>query len=161
MPRVKILDFGLAKLPYNPGSPRPPWGRGVASVASRVRGKVSPDTDTPTASVLDPRLTKTGQAMGTASYMSPEQVRGEKLDARTNLFSFGLVLYEMATGHQAFKGETHAVVRDAILNRVPTPARQLNAKVAPKLEEIINHALERATTTLPTLFRLRRRVGAS
>ncbi len=101
-----------------------------------------PGQDAPTAS-CDPNLSKTGVAMGTAAYMSPEQVRGEKLDARTDLFSFGLVLYEMATGHQAFKGETHAVVRDAILNRVPTPARQLNAEVPTKLEEIINKALEK------------------
>ena len=135
--QVKILDFGLAKMRVS----------GVEVQGSGANaptpGPRSPTPDTPTASVQELHLTKTGQAMGTASYMSPEQVRGEKLDARTDLFSFGLVLYEMATGHQAFKGETHAVVRDAILNRVPTPARQLNAKVPSKLEEIINHALEK------------------
>ena len=81
--------------------------------------------------------------MGTASYMSPEQVRGEKLDARTDLFSFGVVLYEMATGEQAFKGETTAVVRDAILNVAPAPARELNPEVPLKLEEIVNKTLEK------------------
>src|SRR5437867_1716651 len=81
--------------------------------------------------------------METASYMSPEQVRCEKLDARTDLFSFGLVLYEMATGQQAFKGETVAEVRDAILNRAPTPARDLSSEVPPKLEAIIQKAAEK------------------
>jgi serine/threonine protein kinase len=82
-------------------------------------------------------------AMGTASYMSPEQVRGEKVDARTDLFSFGLVLYEMATGHQAFSGETAAMPRDAILNHAPVPVRQLNPELPAKLEEIIHKTLEK------------------
>jgi serine/threonine protein kinase len=81
--------------------------------------------------------------MGTAPYMSPEQVRGEKLDARSDLFSFGLVLYEMATGQVAFVGETVAEIHDAIVNRMPTPARELNADISFRLEEIINKALER------------------
>src|SRR5207244_9070558 len=88
-------------------------------------------------------LTVIGSAMGTAAYMSPEQARGEPLDARTDLFSFGLVLYEMATGQQAFRGETTLAVRDAILDRAPVPARKLNPKVPRKLEEIINRALEK------------------
>ena len=81
--------------------------------------------------------------MGTAGYMSPEQVRGEKLDARTDLFSFGLVLYEMATGQRAFTGETAAIVRDAILYQPQTPVHDLNSKLPPELETIINKALEK------------------
>jgi hypothetical protein len=81
--------------------------------------------------------------MGTAPYMSPEQVRGEKLDARTDLFSFGLVLYEMATGKAAFEGKSAVVVHDAILNRTRGPARELNPDLPPELEEIINKALEK------------------
>ena len=73
-----------------------------------------------------PHLTRTGVAMGTAGYMSPEQVRGEKVDARTDLFSFGLVLYEMATGQRAFSGDTAAIVHDAILNQMPTPVHERN-----------------------------------
>ena len=74
-------------------------------------------------------LSRTGVAMGTAGYMSPEQVRGEKLDARTDLFSFGLVLYEMATGKRAFTGDTGPVLHDAILKQLPTPARGVNPDV--------------------------------
>src|SRR5437867_5626406 len=106
--------------------------------------------------------------METASYMSPEQVRCEKLDARTDLFSFGVVLYEMATGQQAFKGETVAEVRDAILNRAPTPARELSSKVPAKLEEIIQKAVEkdrnlryqRASDIGADLKRLQRQAGS-
>ena len=127
-----------------------------------------PPQDTPTAPV-EPHLSKTGMAMGTASYMSPEQVRGEKADARTDLFSFGLVLYEMATGQQAFSGETAAVVRDAILNLKPAPARELNPEVPPKLEEIINLALEKdrdrryqhAAVILTDLRRLKRETDSA
>ena len=136
---AKILDFGLAKLSPTNG-PRPLGGEGGEQ--SEPGEGVSPH-DTPTPSVQEPHLTKSGVAMGTASYMSPEQVRGEKVDARTDLFSFGLVLYEMATGHQAFGGETTAVVRQAILNGTPTPARVLNPEVRSELERIIDRALEK------------------
>jgi serine/threonine protein kinase len=88
-------------------------------------------------------LTRTGVAMGTAPYMSPEQVRGEKLDARTDLFSFGLVLYEMAAGQVAFAGKTVVEVYDAIVNRGPAPPHELNPAVPSKLEEIISKALEK------------------
>ena len=81
--------------------------------------------------------------MGTAGYMSPEQVRGEKLDARTDIFSFGLVLYEMATGQRAFSGETAAVLHDAILNYVPVPVHELNSTLPAKLVAIIDKALEK------------------
>ena len=91
----------------------------------------------------DPSLTLTGVAMGTAGYMSPEQVRGEKLDARTDLFSFGLVLYEMATGQQPFTGDTVPALHDAILTHSPVPARQLNPALPSKLEAITNRALEK------------------
>ena len=164
VPQVKILDFGLAKLAGSAGVP--PAGVGRRGPGEAGETPALPGQDAATAT--DPHLSKSGVAMGTAAYMSPEQVRGEKLDARTDLFSFGLVLYEMATGHQAFKGETHAVVRDAILNRVPTPARQLNAEIPPKLEEIINHALEkdcdvryqRAAELRADLENLRQETGA-
>jgi serine/threonine protein kinase/DNA-binding winged helix-turn-helix (wHTH) protein len=134
--QAKILDFGLAKLtPPDAavGSPRRTDGSGVKP----------PLQDTPTVSAVDPNLTKTGVAMGTACYMSPEQVRGEKVDARTDLFSFGLVLYEMATGQQVFKGKTTAELRDAVLNRAPAPARELNPEVPARLEEIIGKAIEK------------------
>ncbi len=82
-------------------------------------------------------------ALGTTPYMSPEQVRGEKLDARTDLFSFGLVLYEIVTGQHAFTGDSAPVPHDAILQRMPVAARELNPEFSPKLEEIINKALEK------------------
>ena len=120
---AKILDFGLAKM-AEPNSP-----------AAEVVGQaVSPANN---------HLTLTGAALGTAPYMSPEQVRGEKLDTRTDLFSFGSVLYEMATGQQAFNGDTAALARDAILHQSPVPARQVNRELPPALEEIINRTLEK------------------
>ena len=91
----------------------------------------------------DAALTLTGAAMGTAGYMSPEQVRGEKLDARTDIFSFGLVLYEMATGQRAFAGETAAIVHDAIVNNPPVPLRDLNSAVPANLVTIVNKALDK------------------
>jgi serine/threonine protein kinase len=91
-------------------------------------------------------VSKTGVAMGTAPYMSPEQARGEKLDARTDLFSFGLVLYEMAAGQAAFAGGTVAEVHDAIVSRAPSPARELNPAIPPSLERIITRALEKDRT---------------
>jgi eukaryotic-like serine/threonine-protein kinase len=123
---AKILDFGLAKLP-SLGDPE----------GSRFR-------EMPSAPVTHLSLTRTGVALGTAAYMSPEQVRGEKLDARTDLFSFGLVLYEMATGQQVFSGETMAVLHEAILQRTPVSPRQLNPGLPPKLEEIIDKALQKS-----------------
>jgi len=120
---AKILDFGLAKLTGDPEAVR--------------------YEEAPTGSSAHLSLTRTGVALGTAAYMSPEQVRGEKLDARTDLFSFGLVLYEMATGQQAFSGETAAVLHDAILNRTPAPVRDSNPDLPVRLEQIINMALEK------------------
>jgi eukaryotic-like serine/threonine-protein kinase len=144
--QVKILDFGLAKLsrgmgilPVKMEDPEDAHGQDARATA----GETPALQDMPTASALDRHLSKTGVTVGTAGYMSPEQLRGEKVDARTDLFSFGLVLYEMATGQQAFKGETMAVVRDAILNLAPAPVRELNPEVPPKLEEIINKVIEK------------------
>ncbi len=91
----------------------------------------------------EPTLTCTGVAMGTAGYMSPEQVRGERLDARTDIFSFGLVLYEMATGQRAFSGETAAVVHHAILHHAPPPVQSLNPAAPQRLETVISKTLER------------------
>ena len=119
---AKILDFGLAKL--LPGG-------GALNVSAM-----------PTASETE-ELTRRGTAIGTFPYMSPEQVRSEELDARTDLFSFGVVLYEMITGVQPFRGETSGVITEAILNRTPVAPVRLNPDVAPKLEEVVNKALEK------------------
>ena len=119
---AKILDFGLAKLASAGGS------ENLSSMS--------------TASELE-QLTRLGTAIGTIMYMSPEQVRGETLDARTDLFSLGVVLYEMATGVLPFRGETSGVVAEAILNRKPVAAVRLNPNVSAKLEEVINRALEK------------------
>jgi serine/threonine protein kinase/Tol biopolymer transport system component len=129
---AKILDFGLAKLTAAGDDPVVP-----KQLEALLHAEM------PTVSVGSISLTRTGMALGTAAYMSPEQVRGEKLDARTDLFSFGLVLYEMATGQQAFSGETAAILHDAILHRTPTPAQELNPEIPSKLEGIINKALEK------------------
>jgi serine/threonine protein kinase len=123
----KILDFGLAKL-LEPSEPEAESGE-----ASEFHPLTAHETG----------LSRVGLAMGTAGYMSPEQVRGEKVDARTDLFSFGLVLYEMATGRHAFSGETAAGIHEAIVHHPPTRIRDLNAKIPPRLEAIISAALEK------------------
>ena len=124
--QAKILDFGLAKLTLL----TPAADQSAATVGS------------PTAVSAD-QLTTPGTAMGTIGYMSPEQARGEPLDQRSDLFSFGVVLYEMATGRQPFSGATSAVVFDAILNKVPLPPVQLNPGLPTQIESILNKALEK------------------
>ena len=132
--QVKILDFGLAKV-ARAATETPPDDLGEEGVRAS-------ETGIPYESPIEHSLTRTGLAMGTAGYMSPEQVRGEKLDARTDLFSFGLILFEMATGTRAFSGDTAAVIQNAILNRA-LPPRELNPEVPDTLEKIIRKALEK------------------
>ncbi len=135
---AKILDFGLAKLvPAETGADP------VTAPDQEPDEAPGAPRETLLAASSSLFLSRTGVAMGTAGYMSPEQVRGEKLDARTDLFSFGLVLYEMATGQQPFTGDTAVALHDAILKHFPVPARQLNPALPPKLEAIISRALEK------------------
>jgi TolB-like protein/Flp pilus assembly protein TadD len=120
--QAKILDFGLAKQ-----TPAQAAGGAAALLAATA----------------EQQLTSPGTALGTVAYMSPEQVRGKELDARTDLFSFGVVLYEMATGVMPFRGETSGVLSESILNRAPTPPVRLNPELPAKLEAIIDKSLEK------------------
>ena len=165
---VKILDFGLAKLLVEPATVEAPdedlkghgFSRADTASAFELRGLQPPPGLKPNsegeptrraearlfhqpATPPDATLTRTGLKLGTAGYMSPEQVHGEKLDARTDIFSFGLVLYEMATGQRAFSGENATVVQDAILNNSPVPVRALNSTLPAKLVTTIDKALQK------------------
>jgi tetratricopeptide (TPR) repeat protein len=136
---VKILDFGLAKVsPTNSARPL-----GEQSVPTGGVGEGVSPQDTPTASVELEHLTSPGTMMGTVAYMSPEQVKAEKLDARTDLFSFGAVLYEMATGKIPFSGPSAGVILGAILHGEPTPPSELNPQIPPGLAAVIRKALEK------------------
>ena len=125
---AKILDFGLAKQINAKG--------GMDTTADATLSADSP-------AMQAHNLTLPGTAVGTVTYMSPEQVRGKELDPRTDLFSFGVVLYEMATGAQPFRGDTSGIITDAILNRAPVPPVRLNPDLPAKLEEVIHKALEK------------------
>jgi len=135
---AKILDFGLAKL--------------VEAEEQTQEEVEEPDPNAPASGKVkavvneDANLTRTGMAMGTASYMSPEQIRREKLDSRTDLFSFGLVLYEMAAGQRAFAGDNATRIHEAVLNRTPIPIHDLNPAVPPALEAVVAKALKKDQT---------------
>ncbi|MGA8013650.1 MAG: protein kinase [Candidatus Acidiferrales bacterium] len=147
--QAKVLDFGLAK--------QIPQSRAAATTEEQT-------TEDP-----DPNLTSPGVALGTVAYMSPEQTRGEEMDLRTDLFSFGAVLYEMATGRQAFDGNTSAVIFHAILAEEPPPASKWNPKLPKGIEDVIRRALEKdrelryqsASGILADLKRVKRDTGAT
>src|SRR5450755_2942152 len=154
---AKILDFGLAKVLEG------------NAAAESTAGTSATDRYALPVEGAGLHLTLTGTTMGTASYMSPEQVRGDKLDARSDLFSLGLVLYEMVTGQKAFGGETCAAIHDAILHQAPTPVRELNPAIPSGLDRIIRKATEKdralryasAEDLVADLARLRKRTSAA
>ncbi len=161
---AKILDFGVAKvLELHPDvilneesaaadeESKDPYsdrnaGIGVLRLAAQNQGgslSMTNERGAAAAPAHETSLTRTGMKLGTAGYMSPEQIRGEPLDARTDIFSLGLVLYEMATGERAFTGETEVILHDAIQHSDPKPVRELARAISPKLEAVITKCLEK------------------
>jgi eukaryotic-like serine/threonine-protein kinase len=142
---AKILDFGLAKVVTSTSSAS--HVEGTLDRYGRLNGDlVIAAASTQTDSMDEQLLTRPGTMLGTAAYMSPEQVRAQELDDRTDLFSFGALLYEMATGTLAFRGETSALICEGVLNRIPVPALRLNPTLPPELERIITKCLEKDRT---------------
>jgi len=139
--QAKILDFGLAKLSLYRGTGILPVKMADQEDAQRQAAHATEDT--PTASIDPEHLTRPGTAIGTVAYMSPEQARGEDLDARTDLFSFGIVLYEMSTGYHPFAGSTPALIFHALLGQAPKPPLELNPALPPELGRAIAKALQR------------------
>ena len=145
---AKILDFGVAKV-LQLSEPLSMDERGNQSPVGLIAAQAYEGDPNGTAEAVplqtpkETTLTGTGMKLGTAGYMSPEQVRGEPLDARTDIFSFGLVLYEMATGERAFTGNTAAAVNHAIVNNTPVPVRELNPELRQEFEAVINTALKK------------------
>ena len=137
--QAKILDFGLAKVALSESTSE---DSPIINSYEELRPYQSAD-EAESLTASSPFLSRTGVAMGTARYMSPEQVRGEKLDARTDLFSIGLVLYEMATGKRAFSGATGQELKENIISQMPSPARKVNPALPEKLAKIIHRALEK------------------
>jgi eukaryotic-like serine/threonine-protein kinase len=131
---VKILDFGVAKFMD-------------ASASTEENGRAEIGGESGSANKVGTHVTQTGVSFGTPSYLSPEQIRREKLDARTDLFSFGLVLYEMATGQRAFPGNTATVIRNAVLNLPIVPPRQLDSSLPPNWKNLLPRAWRRIAIT--------------
>ena len=141
---AKILDFGVAKILQLSEDSQEPYPVSAPNLGPS-------DADTTNSTVIlsamtanSSTLTRTGMKLGTAGYMSPEQVRGEPLDARTDIFSLGLVLYEMATGKRAFTGHTAEAIHDSILHQVARPTRELNPKTSVRLDTVISKCLEKS-----------------